>query len=183
MENSKSDVVSPEMRARLARNRDGLLTKDQWLDVVTEPLVTLLVLLAPAALLFGPRLASFSLRGGFLLLLVVLAVLGVPVFFRARRYARAAVNFGVLQAGSAPASFLLFWKPQTLYTDDGKPMRFNRRLAPFMPLRRDQAYLVYYLDDKDGLVLLSSAPCNHPDAPTWYPSNSFKSRFARRTAR
>jgi hypothetical protein len=166
----KRDQVTEPMRNRLMANRDGRMYRDQWLDIVTDPLVTLLLLLAPALLVL-------------VLLLVMLALLVVPVAFRARHYARAPVHFEVLYGDANPRPPWMFWRPQVFYTGDGQPVRFGRRLAPFMFVRPEQAYLVYYLRDTSGNVLLSLAPADHPDAERWQPSKFFESRFTRRTAR
>jgi hypothetical protein len=49
-----------------------------------------------------------------------------------------------------------------------------------MRLDVDREYLVYYLDQPDGRILLSLAPSDHEDAATFAPSDSFRRRFARR---
>ena len=37
-----------------------------------------------------------------------------------------------------------------------------------------------YLKDRDGQILLSMAPAEHPDAAGWQPSPAFQSRFVQR---
>ncbi len=175
----KLDSVSPEMRRRLLTNRNGKLTADQWLDLVTEPLVGLLLLLPPVLLIFGPRIAIFKLAF-WVVLLAALAAMFVPAILRARRYARAPLHFDTLYAGARAAPFWRFWRPPALRTASGEQVRFSRRLAPYTPLRRDCAYHVYYLKDSEGLTLLSIAPADHPDARLWQPTEAFAARFERR---
>lgn len=177
----KRDDVTEEMRKRLRHNRNGVLTRDQWLDMVTEPMVTLLLLLPPLLLILGPRV-RYLFRAWWLLLLVLLVVLVVPTLLRARRYARAAVHFGVFYAPLTSRPRWLTWLPYTLKTDAEREIKFRRRLAPAIGLRAEHAYLVYYLKERDENVLLSIAPADHPDAELWYPSKSFETRYERRTA-
>jgi hypothetical protein len=177
------DEVSAEMRDRLSNNRHGRLTVDQWKDMVTEPIIILLMLTIAAVLVFGPRLLVLTARGMVFLVLAVLLMLVVPLAFRAWRYARAPVHFERLYASDNPASAVLFWRPQVLYTENGTEIRFRRRLAPITQLRPNRAYCVYYLRDAGQYVLLSMAPADHPDAERWQPSQTFHERFARRTGR
>jgi hypothetical protein len=175
------DELSQEMRSRLLTNRHGKLTGDQWKDMVTEPLVVLLLLLAPAIIILGPRIGALIARGWLALLVGGLLVLVIPILFRARRYARAPIYFERLYAGDNPASNWLFWRPQVLSTESGEERRFKRRLAPALRLRPNHAYLVYYLRDAGQYVLLSMAPADHPESERWQPSTAFYERFGRRT--
>jgi hypothetical protein len=173
-------IVSPHMRERLMVNRNGKLTGEQWKDMVTEPLVTLLLLLAPAIVVLGPRLvltARFLCIGA----LIVAVVLGVVTLLRAQRYARTQVRFAELDGGETTAPFWQFWKPLRLYNQNGEPMVFPKRLAPYVVLQPDQTYLVYYLQDATELVLLSIAPADHPDAKLWQPTEAFQRRFQKRS--
>jgi hypothetical protein len=171
------------MRSRLMTNRHGKLTSDQWKDMVTEPLIVLLLLLVPLILFLGPRLLMLTARGIIFVWVIALIVVFVPMLFRARRYARAAVYFDRLYAGDHPGPAFLFWRPTVLYTEDGTEIRFKRRLAPVSQLRPNRAYLVYYLRDASEYVLLSMAPADHPDSHQWQPSSAFHERFARRAGR
>lgn len=170
---SDRDAVPQAMRQRLLRNRQGRLTTDQWKDIVTEPLVAILILLGPVLVVLGARLL-LNVRGLLFVLLVVVLVITVPTLFRALRYARASVNFAELYAGDRPASRLFFWQPLILYTQDGEALRFKKRLAPWLPLRPNQSYIVYYLQDPGNKVLLSYAPARHPDAESWQPGEAVK---------
>lgn len=177
------DNVSAQMRSRLLTNRHGKLTTDQWKDIVTEPLITLLLLLTPAIVILGPSLFLLTLRIFFVLLVVVAIIVMIPMVFRARRYARAPIYFERLYAGDHPTRRLFFWRPQVLYTEEGEALRFTKRLAPFLPLRPNHAYVTYYLREADQHVLLSLAPADHPEAEKWQPSTTFYDRQARRTRR
>jgi hypothetical protein len=181
-EKRKADIVTDKMRARLMQNRDGRIATDQWLDLITEPMVILLLLVAPAAVILGPNFFLFplSLELPFLILIILL-VFGIPILFRARRYARAPIHFDVLYAEDHPRAALIFWKPQTFITEDGKAVRFYKRLAPFMVFRPAHPYLVYYLEDPGGYILLSVAPADHADADQWRPTKFFERRKARQS--
>lgn len=181
MEKPKRDLVTPDMQKLLLTNRDGKLSAGQWRDMITEPLVTLLLVMTPGIMILGPRFSSFIL-GGFWII-SGLAVLGiaVTVIFRAQRYARLPVHFEVFYAGNEFRPFWLFWRPQTLYTRADKPIKFAKSLAPYMPLEPGAPYLVYYLKDTTSNVLLSIAPAEHPEAAKWQPSGVFESRFKRRS--
>jgi len=175
------DSISSAMRTRLLENRHGRLTADQWKDIVTEPLVMLLLLLTPAIILLGPRLA-FTFRALGVIAAILILVVIVPMGFRAWRYARAPVQFARLYASDNPlARRFLFWQPDILYTESGEPLKFKKRLAPRTGLRANHAYLVYYLQERDHNVLLSLAPAQHPDSEKWQPSETYYARYARRT--
>ena len=183
MSNPAHSAISPEMRDRLLTNRHGKLTSDQWKDMITEPLVILLILVVPIIVFMGPRAAALTARGIGFVLLVGLILLGVPMLLRAQRYARAPVYFARLYAGDSVGPVAFVRRSQTLYTEDGKKVRFQKRLAPALRLRPNHAYLVYYLRDREQNVLLSLAPADHPDAERWQPSTAFHERFARRGGR
>lgn len=180
MSKPKRFHVSPEMRSRLRLNRDGRMTSDQWKDMVTQPLVVLLLLLVPIILFAGPRIIALSWRGMLFVVVVLLLIVGVPMIFRAFRYARLPVNYDRLYTGVFVPSRLFFWRPTTLYTSGGEPVRFTRRLAPFMRLEPESAYLVYYLQEPHENILLSMAPAEHPQAGEWEPSEFFHTRRAQR---
>lgn len=181
MNKPKRDVVSREMRNRLMTNRHGKLTTDQWKDMVTEPIIKLLLLMLPALLLFGPWGIALTARILWIVGLAFLIVMVIPLIFRARRYARAPVHFGILYAGSNPLTPWFFWRADVLYTQSGQPVRFGKRLAPFTILRPNEPYIVYYLREHNENVLLSLAPADHEDADLWQPSESFHARQAQRS--
>ena len=175
MFDDKPQRVSLEMKKRLRANRRGKLTTGQWLDMVTEPLAPLLLLMVPALMIVGPRIAYFLrwlpwLAGLFVVLFVI------PMIFRARRYARRPLCFARLWAQEDAPPWWMFWRPQVLYTQSGEPLRFDKRLAPRMSLHYGKPYIAYYLEDPDHMVLLSIAPADHPEAEKWHPAEAFKER-------
>ena len=172
---AETNGVTKEMRICLEANRRGRLSTGQWLDIVTEPLTPALLLMLPAIVVFGPRLLSL-LRWLPVIILLVIALIIVPLVFRARRYARGALRFAVLETRSGLSPRWMFWKRPEFTASDGKTLRFAKRLVSHMPLQRGRAYLVYYLDDPGGLVLLSLVTADHPDSERWRPSEDFKRR-------
>jgi hypothetical protein len=179
MEKPKRDIVTPEMRARLLVNREGKLTSDQWKSIVTEPLATLLVLMIPGVFILGPRLAYFLVGGLWIVAVMVIVAVVAVLAARAARYARLPLHFGTFYAGDVPPLWM-FWKPDLLYTEADKPVRFGKRLAPNLRLQPGQSYLVYYLKDTGNNVLLSIAPADHVEADRWKPTPAFQARFSRR---
>jgi len=180
---SKRDGVTSDMGARLAANRDGKLTPQQWKDIVTEPLVTVLLWMVPAIMIFRGRLFLWAAAGGGLVGLVLVAALVGVILLRARRYARAPIHVGVFRAGDQFRPFWMFWKAEIYYDEAGAPVRFYQRLAPYKRPQRGERYLIYYLKDRKGGVLLSIAPAKHPDATRWQPTPAFQTRHMRRGGR
>ncbi|MDZ4770469.1 MAG: hypothetical protein SGJ24_15190 [Chloroflexota bacterium] len=178
----KRDIVTPEMRARLLRNRDGRLLPAQWLDLATEPLVILLILLPPAIFLFGPRVMSLF-RVWWLLALVAFVVLVVPLFLRAVRYARAPIYYARLRAPEGGVRRWMPWRAQQFVAPNDVVVKFGKRLAPTLHTTADHEYMVYYLDDPAGKVLLSLAPADHEHAELWTPTKGFRMRHAQRTGK
>ena len=168
-------------RKRLERNRQGRLAGAQWLATVTQPLSVLLVLLAPLVIILGPRLAVFSLRGFALVALLVLILLLAPALWRARRYARAPLEFAELQRDPNPVAGLFFWRPLVMRAANGEEFRFQRRLTPIPRLRSGQTCLVYFLRDGEQRVLLSLVSADHPDARRYRPTDAFQRRAQQRT--
>jgi hypothetical protein len=177
------NTVTSDMRARLAANRDGKLTSNQWKEIVTEPLATLLLLLVPGIILLRARVFYFVAGGGWLIGLLALAILVGVILMRAGRYARAPIHVGVFRAGEQFRPFWMFWKAEIFYDETGRAVRFYKRLAPSATRKADEQYLIYYLKDREGQVLLSIAPAEHPDATGWQPSSAFQSRFVQRSGR
>jgi hypothetical protein len=180
MDELKPDSVSNEMRSRLLANRHGKLTTGQWWDVVTEPLVILLLLIAPGVIILRSALISLFIGGFWIIGTATLVGLGFMLLMRARRYARMAVQCRTLQTGNKVRPAWMFWRAWVFYDESNQPVRFTKSLAPTMALEPNQAYMVYYLKDKDNLVLLSLAPANHPNVASWQPSSVFSERLARR---
>jgi len=179
MDKPKRDPVTNEMRSALMVNRDGRLTSQQYKNLIAEPLVTLLIILIPGMVVLGPRLAAFIFGGFWIVTVFALVALGAALLFRAMRYARAPIQVGTFYAAENTPPGWMFWKPEVLYTEADKPIRF-KRLGPRTPLRPSQTYLVYYLKDAGNMVLLSIAPADHMDAARWQPTPMFQARSARR---
>ncbi len=180
MEKQKRDMVTSEMRENLSVNRDGKLSSGQWKQIVTEPLVKLLLLMIPGLVVLGPRIASFII-GGLWISIVVLVGLGLMLLARAIRYARMPLYFGIFQAADSQHPRWMFWKGNVLYTEANKPIRFGTQLTPRTRLQAGQPYLVYYLKEEKNYVLLSIAPADHVDAARWQPTPAFQGRSAQRS--
>ncbi|MCC6617039.1 MAG: hypothetical protein IT320_26440 [Anaerolineae bacterium] len=181
MTKRKRDILNPDMRDRLRSNREGRLSSAQWIAITSDPLVTLLLLLAPAILIVGLRLPALLSRG-WLILLVILATYGGMILMRARRYARARVHYKVLYAARPSLTRWALRRSPSFYDDRGQVFRFTRWLAPRISLTNDHAYMVYYLDDPRERILCSLAPLTHEDADKFKPSAEFQRRFERRAA-
>lgn len=181
MKRKRGDSVVPEMRERLNSNRSGKLTPSQWLDIVMQPFITVMLLIMPISFILLPRALRLLVRGGWLLLLIIVAFVVISFLLRAARYARAPLHFDefTTEFDSLPPVWM-FWRPIKLYDMQGRPMRFGKRLAPRPLLRPDRTYIVYYLREPDDHVLLSIAPADHPDAPDWQPDRFFEARAQRR---
>lgn len=178
---SNTDPVIPQMRRRIETNRYGKMTPNQWLDIVTQPLMAVMVLLIPLGFILLPRLLLLARFGGLFALVMAVLVIALALLPRAYRYARMPVRFAVLDARADTTAMWAFWRPFTLYDAAGDPLRFRLRLAPSSRIRRDTAYLVYYLrESDDSYVLLSIAPADHPDADKWQPTRAFQTRLQRR---
>jgi len=169
--------VSPQMRERLLANRHGKLHTDQWREVVTEPVVTVMLLMVPAVILLRSFLLTLFVGGLWMIGVGALIVAGVMLIMRARRYARVPVYFGLFRAPEKIDSKWKFWKPIMLKTTDGTDLLLKHSLSPDKRFQAGQEYLLYYLMSSDGNTLLSFAPTDHIDSAVWWPSNNFKTRF------
>jgi hypothetical protein len=163
--------ISKDMRARLRMNAQGKLASQQYLDLVVEPLTPLLILLVPGIILAGTLFGRLLIAGRGLLfaLLIGLVVFGLPVVMRIWRYSNPEVLSAVLYTGTEGISRWMVWRPETLYTTKGDPVKFRRRVAPVSVLNPNTAYLVFYLEEPNSLVLLSLLPADHPDAGMFKP--------------
>jgi hypothetical protein len=163
-------MVSKAMQARLRANREGRLHRQQYLDLIAQPLVIGLLLFVPAVFIIGARLTYLVVSRTWRLAMIAFIVyLALRMVIQAVRFTRAQIQFAILRGTphiTAP------WRPQPLETEGGDLLRFQTRLAPPLRIQADERYLVYYLKDGDRLVLLSLAPVNHPRAEQWYPAQS-----------
>jgi hypothetical protein len=167
------------MRERLMTNRVGKLTPNQWMDIVTYPLVSLLVFMVPAGFVLLPFMVRMVFRM-WVILPVLLLILAAVLVIRAFRYARKPVHFETLHARDGSTPMLMFWKPVWLMSEAGEKRRFTKWLAPRIALDRDRAYHVYYLKEQDDHILLSIVPADHPDSERWQPTSDFEQRLANR---
>ena len=160
--------LSRETRNDLERNRDGRLSSRQWLQLITEPLTSLLLLSVPLILIagrYGPagRLIVIALIGAFVLTMAM----------RALRFARVKLCYRVLFADGEAARWK-FWRKTTLASKSGEPVRFDHRLAGRLKVQPDQALHAYYVEAGGRRILLSVLPKRHPDAALAEPSVHFE---------
>lgn len=185
-EKPKRDPVTPEMRQRLLANRDGRLTPAQWGELIAQPLFMLILLCGMGIAALGTRM-MLLLRFWWLIIPLILLIIVTPMIFRAYRFARAPVRFTRLNAGVQPlrvfGKTLHFYIPnsETASETNGKLVKFSSRLTSRLPLVADVEYLIYYLDEPNGRVLLSAAPTDHEDADLWMPTKNFEIRQERRS--
>lgn len=180
-EKRKRDPVSADMRQRLLANRDGRLTPAQWGELIAQPLFMLILLMGMGVAALGTRMVLL-IRFWWLVIPLLLIVIVTPMIFRAFRYARMPIKVTHLNAG--PQSWRAWGKTLNFYipndTPEGKPVKFSARLTSRLPLATDVEYLIYYLDEPNGRVLLSAAPSEHEDAELWQPTKNFEIRKQRR---
>ena len=165
---SVSEKLSRETRNDLTRNRDGKLSSRQWLQLITEPLTTLLLLSVPLILIagrYGPagRLIVFALIGAFLLTMAM----------RALRFARVKLCYRVLYADALQPRWKL-WRKTTLASKSGQAIRFDHRLSSRLQFDPDQALHTYYIEAGGRRTLLTALPKRHPDAELAEPSIHFE---------
>ncbi|MEO0564926.1 MAG: hypothetical protein AAF125_22665 [Chloroflexota bacterium] len=179
----KREALSRMMRAWLEANRHGRLASDQWLNLVTAPLLTLLFLAVPVSLVFIFTPARLFLRfgnyGRFVLPALAVGLL-LMLVFRARRYARLPVYHGVFYGADHRTARELVGRNLKVYTEKGEPVLFDRFAGTAPHLEPDAPYIVYYLVDGERRTLLSAAPGEHPDANRWEPTGKFYERQKQR---
>ncbi len=163
-----SEKLSRETRDNLNRNRDGRLSSRQWLQLITEPLTTLLLLSVPLTLIagrYGPagRLIVIALIGAFVLTMAM----------RALRFARVKLCYRVLFADGAQSRWKL-WGKTALASKSGASIRFDHRLSGRLNVEPDQALHAYYVEAGGRRILLTAVPKRHPDAELAEPSIHFE---------
>lgn len=182
----KRRELSRLVRNWLLTNRNGRLASDQWLNLVTEPLATLILLSIPVVLLF-----AFTPLDDMLLMMrytrVILPLFPVVIVFvllaRARYFATSVVQYQVLYAGhEEPGPFWRFARQLTMFTEQGEPVPFDHFISAPPHLEPDMPYMIYYLEQKERRTLLSFAPLEHPNAESWQPTEQFYRRQRRRRA-
>ena len=162
------DKLPRETRNDLKRNREGRLSSRQWLQLITEPLTTLLLLSVPLILIagrYGPagRLIVFALLGAFVLTMAM----------RALRFARVKLSYRVLYADGSNSRWKL-WRKTTLASKSGESIRFDHRLSGRLNAPLDQALHTYYVEAGGRRILLTAVPKRHPEAELAEPSIHFE---------
>ena len=165
---SIDDRLTRELRNDLKRNRVGRLSSRQWLQLITEPLTTLLLLAVPLILIFG----RYGMAGR-LIVLVLVAGFVLTMGLRALLFARVKLSYRVLYAEGLPARWK-FWRKTTLTSKSGDAVRFDHRLGERLKLKPDQALHVYYAEAGGRRILLSTLPKRHPQADLAEPSDNFE---------
>lgn len=163
-----SDKLPRETRDNLKRNREGKLSSRQWLQLITEPLTTLLLISVPLILVagrYGPagRLIVIALLGAFVLTMAM----------RALRFARVKLCYRVLFADGLQSRWKL-WRKTTLVSKSGESIRFDHRLSGRLNVQPDQALHTYYVEAGGRRILLTAVPKRHPDSELAEPGIHFE---------
>lgn len=181
----KRQELSRMIHEWLKSNRNGRLTSDQWLNLVMEPLLPMVLLAIPLVvfMLFSPASRMFSFaRYSRYAMPVFLVAMFVMLLLRARRYAVLPIFYDVCYAGEGKSWVVSRFSRQLIvYAADGEPVTFNRFVAQPPHLESNMPYIMYYLDEPDRCTLLSFAPAEHPDAQNWQPTDDFRKRQLKRT--
>ncbi len=151
------------MQLWVSENREGHLAYDQRLNLVLQPLGTLLLIALPLLVIFAftpvgrLRVVAFA-RYGVLLIAGGLAVVAVVLLLRVWRYARLPVQQATLFGGERD------WlrRRLTLYTASGDPVVFENFVGGLPNLDSDEPYTVYYYDEPNRRTLLSYMPTDLP---------------------
>lgn len=167
------EKLSRELRKDLERNREGRLSTRQWLQLITEPLTTLLLLAVPLILLVG----RYGLAGRLIVLALVVGFV-LTMGMRALLYARVKLSYRVLYAEGLHARWK-FWRKTTLTSKTGDSVRFDHRLSDRVKLKPDQALHVYYAETGGRRILLSMAPKRHAESALAEPSINFENAGGR----
>lgn len=176
-----SNTVSSTMREWLLVNRMGKLHSAQWRELVTEPLVPLLLLMVPGIMLLRSFLLTLFVGGLWMVGLGLLLGLGIMLFLRARRYARLPIYVATLRAAKPAPPVWMFWKTWEFADETGNRLDFYKSLSPDnQTVEVGKTYLVYYLREADRNILLSLAAVDHPDSSRWQPTSQFNDRLKRR---
>ena len=152
------------------RNRDGRLSTRQWLELITEPLVSLLLLSVPMALLLG----RFGLAGRLLVLALVIGFL-LTLALRAIRFARVRLCYRELYAVQLQPRWK-FWRKTTFAGRTGDAVRFNHKIAGKLRVKPDESLHAYYVTLGGRNILVSMIPQAHPKADLAEPSADFERR-------
>jgi len=164
---TQSTTLPDDLNQDLDRNRDGRLSKRQWLELITEPVTQLLLLSVPLILISG----RYGPAGRMVVLAIVLGFLAMIVF-RAIRFSRVKLHYRVLYVENTHPRWML-WRKTKLMTKTGNPIKFDHRLSSKLRLEKDQAVMVYYIEVSDRRILVSFLPEKHPQASSALPTRLF----------
>lgn len=164
---SYSDQLPNEVLADIRRNREGRLSSRQRIELVTEPLATLLLLSVPLILIagrYGPAGRAF--------VLILVAGFALTIVMRAWRFARVKLYYRVLFAERLNARWM-FWRKTTLTDKTGELVRFDHRLSRKLKIKPDQSLHVYYVETAGRRIMLNMTPRDHPQSELAEPSDNF----------
>ncbi|MDE2749359.1 MAG: hypothetical protein OXI34_10370 [Chloroflexota bacterium] len=161
------DQLPSEHLRDVKRNRDGRLSARQRVELITEPLATLMLLSVPLILIagrYGPagRTVVLALVAGFVITIVL----------RALRFSRVKLCYRILFAERLHPRWM-FWRKTILTDRAGEPFRFDQRLSRKAKIKPDQSLHVYYVEAAGRRILLNMTPRDHPQAEHAEPSDSF----------
>lgn len=161
------DELPRELLADIKRNREGRLSSRQRVELVTEPLATLMLLSVPLILIagrYGPA--------GRVLVLALIAGFALTIIMRALRFSRVKLCYRVLFAERLGSRWA-FWRKTTLTDRSGGIVRFDHRLSRKVKIKPDQSAHVYYVEAAGRRILLNMTPRDHPQAELAEPSDNF----------
>lgn len=168
--NSYSDRLPKDLVNDFRRNREGRLSTRQWLELITEPVVSLLLLSVPLVLIFG----RYGMAGRLLVLALIAGFLATIVL-RAIRFARVKLCYRVLYAEQLQPRWK-FWRKTVLTSRAGDTVRFQHKIAGKLKIKPDDALHVYFVSAGDRSILVSMISQEHPKADLAEPSADFVQR-------
>jgi len=169
---NKRGYVSRMMQIWLKANSRGKLAYDQWMELVTLPLVPMLLASIPAIILFAfspvgtLRIIRLARFGGVVVFMVLVLIIGALIA-RGMRLSRLPVVQETLYAGAESSLFSRFQNSFVMYTVYGDPITFDTMLRGRPDLLADEPYVVHYLQDEERRTLVSYGIAHHPNAEEW----------------
>ncbi|MEL6150240.1 MAG: hypothetical protein AAFR56_11510, partial [Chloroflexota bacterium] len=168
----KRNAVSRMMQIWLKENGNGKLAYDQWMELVTLPLLPMLLAALPVIVLFAfSPVGTLSIlrvaRYGGAVIVIVLAAIGGALVVRGIRMARMPVYQGELYAERSPMLISRFHRTFVMYTAKGDPITFDNALRGKPELVPDEPYVVHYLEYENRRTLVSYGIASHPNAGEW----------------
>ena len=164
---SYSEKLPNDLIADIKRNREGRLSSRQRVELVTEPLATLLLLSVPLILIAG----RYGPAGRVFVLLLV-AGFALTIVMRALRFARVKLCYRVLFAERLGSRWMI-WRKTTLTDRSGERVRFDHRLSRKTKIKPDQSMHVYFVEVAGRRILLNMTPRDHAQADLAEPSDNF----------